>query len=595
MQLLADGNGTLVGDDIRASELGGEYLGWTGFPGWQKQAEYLGISHIRWPSGINAEDRIEAAGYAFDLSTPTLVDNWPLSNGSPRQGLNEMFDYANSNGASFSMIVPSARYVETMLTDPPTARDWIRSDIEAFATRLFAGDFGTVPTDFTLEIGAEYYSTNAWAQNVEDYALVEAFARVFAELVSALHDAELTYETDLYNIAVQAARFQSNDDIGQVRDGQLSDAEAFIAEFQAASVENAIDALIWHRYVYMFDQTSHHLTPGGDEHTLEDHLVLWEDALGHALDLTVGWAAPDIDRDDASLSDPFFDFGPRAAHSMLQMFSELSEAGMDQATIYGIDTQWTGALSTGSNNPNEFIVSFHGEVYGLMSSSLEGLTATDAFHGNSVITDEQNGIVVSDHVNVFGFSDNATRHVQYSAMWDLASESVSLAVASPSNFNASLVALRVVSPTSLDSGATGQFRAVDAALDHSGVLVVQDMSDFEVLQSVFQLDDAVVDFFESFQTVVNLENGRRVVSLGFDSDQYQAGSSQDGTLVLAQDGADEIGGSALSDMLIGGDGADVINGGGGGDILIGGGVSSEAISAWLSADSFVFDQNDFFG
>ena len=180
-------------------------------------------------------------------------------------------------------------------------------------------------------------------------------------------------------------------------------------------------------------------------------------------------------------------------------------------------------------------------------------------------------------------------------MGDTTLNTTRLAVASPSNFNASLVALRVVSPTSLDSGATGQFRAVDAALDHSGVLVVQDMSDFEVLQSVFQLDDAVVDFFESFQTVVNLENGRRVVSLGFDSDQYQAGSSQDGTLVLAQDGADEIGGSALSDMLIGGDGADVINGGGGGDILIGGGVSSEAISAWLSADSFVFDQNDFFG
>lgn len=592
-RLSANGNGALVGDEIRPSELGGEYLGWTGFPGWKNQAEYLGITHIRWPSGINAEDRIEPNGYAFDLSTPSLVDNWPLSSGAPRQGLAEMFAAANESGASFSMIVPSARYVETMLVDPLAATEWIHDDIDAFVTRLADGDFGQIPTDFTLEIGAEYYSTDAWAANASNPDIVEAFAQVFAELVSALNDAETVHGSKIYSIAVQAARFQSDDDGASVRDGERADADEFIAAFQEASLENAIDGLIWHRYVYTFGQTSHHLTPDSNEHTLENHLAHWEAALGHSLDLTIGWAAPDIDRDGASASDPFFDFGPRAAHPMLQMFSELSEAGMDHATLYGIDSPWTGALSTGSTSPTDFSVSFHGEVYGLMTTSLAGLTATDAFHLNSVFVDDQNGVIEHDHVNVFGFSDGVSRHVQFSAMWDLASGTVDLEVARPVEIDSSIAVLRVVSPTDSSFDALGQFRAVEAGLGIGGALVVQDMADFEVLQTAFSTNDTGIDFFQNFQTAVHLDTGRSAMSLGVEDELYLLDTTSEQQLVMALDGADSLVGSSGSDVLIGGAGADSINGGDGEDVLVGGDVSAEAISSWLSSYDFLFHESDF--
>ena len=118
-----DGAGTFLGDAVESTALGGEYLGWTGFPGWQNQAEYLGIHHIRWPAGINAEDRIVRGGYAFDISTPTLVDNWPKCNGAPRDGLAEMFEHAYAEGSSFAMIVSTGRYVDLMATDPAAVDD----------------------------------------------------------------------------------------------------------------------------------------------------------------------------------------------------------------------------------------------------------------------------------------------------------------------------------------------------------------------------------------------------------------------------------------------------------------------------------------
>lgn len=579
-----EGQGILVGDAIDYTTLGGEYLGWTGFPGWQNQAEYLGIHHIRWPAGINAEDRIESGQYAFDLSTPTLVDNWPKSDGSARDGLAEMFAYANSANASFAMIVPTARYVSLMSSDPAAARLKIESDITEFTNRLFAGEFGEIPTDFLLEIGAEYYSTDAWASLAHDPSVDVLFAEVFAELVSALDNARTAHGEDVYKIAVQAGRFQSNDDTGGTRDGELADSQAFLSAYSEHEVEHAIDALIWHRYVYTFEQTAHHLTPNTGEHTLSDHLSLWESTLGRPIELVLGWAAPDIDRESEYPGDPFFDYGPRAAHSMLQMFSQLAEAGADYATIYGIDSQWAGAVSTGTTNANDYSVSFHGEVYALMTQSLPGLWATDVFLSNAVSIDPQNGVVPSDLVNVFGFSDGVARQVTFAAAWDLQSAELAMEFLAP-EFAQEFVTVVHLIPDAFDANAGGTREIASVVVGEGGGVTVSNVSDWDVVRVSFEPG---VDSFEPEQITLNMTTGRGIVTLSDDADIFSFAALDEERVVCARDGHDHIVGSYLSDTILGGAGDDALFGGDSGDLLIGDGASPDAYINWLLGNEFEY-------
>ena len=580
--ITVDGGGSLLGDVIAPTALGGEYLGWTGFPGWQNQAEYLGIQHIRWPAGMNAEDRIEPAGYAFDISTPTVVDNWPKSNGSQRDGLAEMFAYAIAEGSSFAMIVPTGRYVDLMATDPAAARDWITSDVAAFTTRLFAGDFGDIPSDFVLEIGAEYYSTDAWAALADDPNAEALFAEVFAELVAAFRDAEAAHGSDVYRLAVQAARFQSWDDTPAIQDGELADADAFLAAYAAHGVENSIDALIWHRYVYTFAQTTHHLTPGQGEHTLSDHLALWESALGHSLDLVLSWAAPDIDRNGEYPENPFFDFGPRAAHTTLQMYSELVEAGSDYATLYGIDSPWTGAVSNGTASANNYSVSYNGEVYALMTESLSGLRVTDAFLSNAVLIDAQNGVSAMDHVNVFGFSDGIGRQVTFVAAWDLVASEIALEIVAP-EFTAEFVTVTHLVPDSFGADAGGDHLVASARVDSSGLVTVGGVGDFDVLRISHT---SIVNPMVTEQTLLSTLTSRELTTLSDSDDVFNFVGPAVDRAINAHHGNDRLTGSHLADIIIGGAGDDELSGGEGGDLLVGDEVLADSYLEWLSGGEF---------
>ncbi|MEO0944732.1 MAG: hypothetical protein AAFY06_07790 [Pseudomonadota bacterium] len=582
MVISVDPNGDVFDDPVTAGALGGEYLGWTGFPGWQVQAEHFGIHHIRWPAGINAEDRIEAGGYAFDIATPTLVDNWPKSNGAPREGLTDMFAYANETNVSFAMIVPTARYVDMMATDPNGASAWIASDVAAFTTRLFAGEFGPIPLDFVLEIGAEYYSTDAWAALASNPDAEELFAQVFAELVTAFRDAETTHGQDVYSVAVQAARFQSNDDTASTQDGELADADAFLAAYAEHQVEDAIDALIWHRYVYLFDQTSHHLTPGRGEQTLTDHLALWEQALGHELDLVLGWAAPDIDSNGAYPVDPNFDFGPRAAHSTLQMFSELAEVGTDYATLYGIDSPWTGAISTGSTSASVYSVLFHGEVYAMMTESLVGLRPTDAFLQNSVPVGADNAVVEKDHVNVFGFTNEVDHHVTFAAAWDLTDEST-VTISAP-DVAADYIAVTQLRPVSVNADAGGFYVSPRASTDAAGAATVTGVGDFDVLRVSHTAEAGPL---EAWQTLLHAQTGRGVISLSETDDTFDFLDMND-RAADAGDGNDVISGSMLADIIVGGEGQDSLDGGAGDDIIVGDGVDPQMLLDWLDGSDFIF-------
>ncbi|MEL7104780.1 MAG: hypothetical protein AAGM21_02595 [Pseudomonadota bacterium] len=508
-----------LGNPIDAAVLGGEYLGWTGFPGFEAQAQAVSIGHLRWPGGINAEDRIDSSGYAYDLSTPNVVDNWDTWNGSAKAGITETMGYARENGLSYSMIVPSARYVEMAMTDYSGAIEWLKADIEAFTARLASNQFGDLPY-ITLEVGAEYYSTDIWEETQGAPETLHMFANIFSNLVSELALAEETHG-ELYEIAVQMGRFQSRDDpeVG-MRDGEASDSLVFLDEYESLGVLQEIDSVVWHRYTERFDQIDdafrqsiHHSNSMST--LLANHREVWETRVGGELDLVVSWLSPDIDSSgDETNTD--FDHGPRSAHNILQMFSEVAASGADVATVYGMDTQWPGSLSYGTpSNPEIY---FGGAVYGLLSESVVGLSVTSTYEENFLPLNKDNSIIPSDHANFFSF-DGSDRAVIIAAASKLTSDAMSIELNHDDMHQFDFVRITKLTPIGDDAFATAERNYIPPIEFLEDSLWFDFDNDFEVVR---------VELFED----IPVPSGREIV------DTYHR---KDGTVTQVIGTAHDIG------------------------------------------------------
>ena len=568
------------GNVIGSSMLGGEYLGWTGFPGWQIQAEAVGIQHIRWPAGNIAEDRQVDGSYAYDISTTNIVDNWPLWNGNPRPGITEMFEYARSVDASFSMIIPTGRYVELAVTDMQSTRDWIQSDISTFTTRLFAGEFGQLPDKLVLEVGAEYYSTDAWQNNSDLENIDEIFAEVFAEVVNALSAEEQIFGLDVFSVAVQMGRFQSNDDTDEIRDGEAEDSAAFISAYQSNGVADYIDSAIWHRYVYTYDQIAHHLSlPGsnayGSEETLHSQLEYWSQQINNDLSLVVGWASPDVDSEGEFETNPFFDYGPRSGANLLQMFSSLVASGADIGTIYGIDSPWLGAISTGGQAAEEYDVFFSGSVFNLLSESVVGTSAVVGFENNFVEVDTQNNVVESTNLNVNAFVNEA-KLVTFVSAGNLPPNGVTTTLDSDFDSNAKIVRVTKATPSSQGNDAMASINDIVPPIDPSGAVQFDLNSDFEIarVEQFKELTDEMIDsehaifssvFSDSFLfTYTNggentdVDDELESLTLRPEKTVHSFGAGNDD--IIGSDQSATIIGGAGNDSILGGDGAELIYG-----------------------------------
>ena len=458
--------GPALSAPIRPSLLGGEYLGWTGLPGWQVQADHLGIGHVRWPGGIVAEDRQRDGIWSYDLTTPDLMDNWPRHDGSARPGLTDMLALSRETGRSASVIVPTARYVEAALVDETAALDRVRAEVGAFAARLVAGDFGPLPDGLILEVGAEYYSTDVWEETGGAPAVRDLFAKVFAAAVGALDDARAA-APGAFDIAVQSGRFQSKDDpVAGDRDGEAADSLAFLDAFAALGVTDAIDALVWHRYTHhwaqiptFFREAAH---PSNVLSTLlSDHVALWSGALGREPDLVMSWLSPDVDSTGASATDPWFDHGPRAGGNILQMFAEIAAAGVDTATLYGIDSPWPGAVTTGGTTPADLSVSFAGETYALLTESVAGLSVLGVHLTNEWKAGPDNAAPWTGDVDFYAFAGDG-RMVVFARAQGFDGASLRATIALP-DLDPGLVRATRLTPDG-DGADAGGVRT-DAALD----------------------------------------------------------------------------------------------------------------------------------
>lgn len=346
-------------DPISSDFFGGIYTGYRGFDAYSQHDTLLGLTNIRWPGGTLSETRPDV----YDLNLPEVFDArnlYQFNADRQRPGLSEVLEYSVSENIGFSMLVPTARYS----TDIQRGID----ELDRFLDRLLGGEFGELPTDFTLELGNEYYALDEFKKSAGLYgAVAAAFTDTIASAVSDPSRNPSSYEI---NIAVQ---------MGRTHNDNLS----IISEFSASQI-GEIDKVIFHHLPIGFNNMASPIAEGDPEdigdtriQNTKDNYDFWVRAMEAAvadprkLELAMtAWNVGGTHRiaDDFLLE--FNDYGLQAASTMIHMVHGYSSIGVASADVWGIDNQWFNALSDENDTYSELSVA--GATFALLSANLVG-------------------------------------------------------------------------------------------------------------------------------------------------------------------------------------------------------------------------------
>ncbi len=325
---------------VTANHMGSIYTTFLTLDNYAKSTQSMNLGSVRWPGGMVAEAQVEK----YSLTFPDVY-NTDLR---PDRGLSSMLIFANATKQSFAMVLPTDRYMFNVAKGT--------TDVENFVKRLVAGDFGKLPSDFTLEIGNET-SHYGWANGkftpgVGSYGHI---ANAFLTAINkVLNDPVLNPDDIQINVAVQMSTT-----VG----GQSS-------IFNQITPENmrSVDGFIRH---------------SGLVHNGDDFKVAWENAKIAAVttwwDRAWGGGAPElkvldtawaVGPSDAVTAAAFpSDIGPRQAAAVVEMFSKLIVAGSDYAAVWGVqDNPSSLFYYTGQK------ISYGGHAFRLMAESLVGTT-----------------------------------------------------------------------------------------------------------------------------------------------------------------------------------------------------------------------------
>ncbi|MCE6957720.1 hypothetical protein LAZ40_01425 [Cereibacter sphaeroides] len=579
---------------ISKSAMGAEFLGWEAFEHVQARHDSVPFGHLRWPGGIPVEDGIDKDGdgksdVVFDLRLPNLVD-WQRGTGEAREGLRETMGYAVQQNMSFSMILPTARYVEKGFAGgEATALAQARADVHQFIVRLAGGEFGALPSKLILEIGSEYYSTDTWLNHnrlstdntdgttTSTVDLASRFGNVYAAIADEIRDtitglgAAGTALNNALKVAVQLGRIGSNPEAGHT-DGQPSDNSAFIEAFENAGALDAVDAVIWHRYVPTFNGIDDSIRDFASGMPLEDAIRQWTEARGGVpVDFVGGWLSPSAQLSTAP------DFGAPGLTNILQQFATLASAGMDYGSIYALGFGTDGSLGYRDQ------VFIGGQLYGMMVESLAGTWVQEGFEKNTPMI--SNGAwIPRQTANSYVF-ENADKVVIFLAAGDFSGDTLTQDLMIEGAFTGAKIQ-HLRDPNGIDTidethiGVVGELTAETAlALTRtsSGTSCkVTFQDDFEVIRIVLTRDKSVVTPpFKPDRTIIgttasetlNGTTGVDSISGGGGNDTIWGDMGND--RLYAAGGADKIYGEEGNDLVRGGDGTDLLRGSDGNDTIYG--------------------------
>ncbi len=590
---------------IPASAFGAEFLGWEPFSNFTARNEELDLPHIRWPGGIPVEEGINIDGSAdgsrehvFDLKFDNLVE-WDRNNGDPREGIKEMFAYANETGATFAMVTPTARYVEKMFKEGDEAGlAESRADARIFAEKLVAGEYGTVPAGFTIEVGSEYYTTGIWKEMTSDASgqpyqedpgpLADKFGKVFAAVVDEMGevfaDPALNSDGIEVKLAVQLARHQADP---SQNGGDFSDNVDFIEAFIDAGAIDKVDTLLFHKYTPTFDNISRAMDTDANGYRLDDAFALWEEASGgKEFEFLGGYLSPSAGAEER------LEYGAPGLTNLLQVNAQFLDAGMDVGTVYAIGHSNGGSLGW----REELLVG--GKLFDLMGESIPGKFLYDGFQDNiSNVADLGRSYIGGNHVNSYVYG-NDTEVTVFLAASDFSGEQLDYRVELDESFlNAEVTHLwatgeQLFHPGDGDLigsyGETQSYTIDLMASESPSSLDVTFEHDYEVVRIV--LEKSALETFDPLDIDAPLEIAPFEMPL--DSDEVSTSATLEDDLLIGTDAVDQINGTLGNDTIWGGLGDDTVKGGWGDDIVAGGAGDDKVTGDWGNDQLLGGDGND---
>ena len=366
------------GELISSQHFGGVYVGYRSIERFESIAEAAGLNLIRWPGGA-AGEQADWYGLEFD----DLVDS-----NSPKNGLTEVLAHAVEQGATLSIVIPTAEYSGDL--------DRARNDIREFVSRLMDGNLGKLPERLIFEIGNEYYAIP------EFIAEPHLYGEVANVMVNEIHTFK-TENPDLFDQVILETSVQ----IGKFEE----DNSAIIDALTKSTIES-IDHLVLHRFSWGLDDADSKVdhynaaiemwhkagtTPDISILMSEWNVASWTrvEARDTFIDLQIAqfgveYSPQDIDleaRSNAGFEkfwqygtivspsgetlDTKFglskrDYGLAQASALIEIFSAGLEVGVDIASLYGVDTPYAGSIAFGGTR---FVTS---DMLKMMSERLPG-------------------------------------------------------------------------------------------------------------------------------------------------------------------------------------------------------------------------------
>ena len=491
---------------VTSNHMGSIYTTYLTLENYASAISVANTGSIRWPGGTLAERQYQK----YSLTNPDIFD---VKLGADR-GLSDVLHYAIDNELSFSMVLPTHRYMEDVGKGI--------ADVQYFVARLVAGDFGLIPADFTLEIGNET-SHYGWS-NGKFTPGVGSYGHIANEFLSAINSIINNPELNTNGLNVKVA-VQMSTTVG----GQSS-------IFSQISGENlrSVDGFIRHSGLI--------LNADNFDVSLENAKVAavsnwWNKAWGGeapALQiLDTAWAVGPADPIPANA--PSYDTGVRHAGAVVETFSKLIAASSDYAAIWGVQ-----------NNPSSMFyhsgatITYGGHAFRMMAESLVGTTLVPgklSAAGGWVDSDPNWDSIV--------YADNEKAVVFVSA-GDIAEGGVEIFINLQGFGEIQYAWAEVIS----FSSPVNPLQAVITSANYPGGPVISRMP-VTTVDSILK-----INLMSDYEVI-------RIIAV-------RAAEPEQLLHILGTASADDLVGGSLSDILEGRAGSDTLDGGAGGDRLFGG-------------------------
>lgn len=515
-----------------------------------EKAAALDIDFIRYPGGAIAEE-------SFSLLWPDRTQD-PSMGGKPLMPLSEFVSYVTDIDAEFSLVVPTKKYMQGLLSGDMTGNQ-IRQEIRQFAERLAEGKFGDKLPKI-IEVGNEFYTFEG-ADGVLEAKLYARVAKIFAQEIRA--------------------ELGGSVEIG-IQGGTTIYANDAIADHFADS-DRLVDKVIYHSYPWTVDEIWTHQDQRDELARKWLKSGVAEGVFFSEFNISNQHKLKNGEKIDHKLQES----GMAKAVALVELTADMIKSGVDYAAVWPIQQRTNGDLAgnegeTRGDKLTDNGLTLTGEAFKLVSESVVGkkLISSKRWDIDGARESARN----KKEVLIHAFEDNDEVVVFISA-WNLSRDqrgfTVDLDIGG--DFSTATVTRLYTKGAAYDSDATPIVKEEASQIHTIRDVSVTLQSRYEVVRLTlkkqpFSDGDAKANFIvgsdesdEIFgaagdDTMIGAKGGDTIK--GQEHDDLLKGL--DGADVLhGQRGADDVRGGTGKDFLIGGSGADTLSGGDGADHILG--------------------------